>query len=322
MRLQVKEIGSFHIGGRGVTLRAQPVRELSFTAGGPVTQSDSNGDIEVEQMYVQYVRLERPKARYPLLLWHGGGLTGVTWETKPDGAPGWQMYFLCQGHDVYVSDAVERGRASWAPYPEVFAGDPVFRTKREAWELFRFGPEGSYASAPHRRVAHPDGQFPVDAFERFASQAVPRWASNDAVTRRAYDRLVDAVGPCVVLTHSQGGNFGFNATLNAPRTVRAMISIEPSGAPDPAQVDVASLRHVPHLVIWGDYLAGHARWTTMRAASDRYMAALRANGGRADIIDLPARGIRGNSHMPMMDRNSDQVAQLVQDWIAAQGLML
>ncbi len=40
-----------------------------------------------------------------------------------------------------------------------------------------------------------------------------------------------------------------------------------------------------------------------------------------DIIDLPARGIHGNSHFPMMDDNSDAVAALVQDWIESKGLM-
>ena len=63
-------------------------------------------------MYVQYVKLASPRAKYPLLLIHGGGLTGVTWETKPDGQPGWQMFFLEAGHDVYVGDGMERGRAS------------------------------------------------------------------------------------------------------------------------------------------------------------------------------------------------------------------
>ena len=55
-----------------------------------------------------------------------------------------QMSFLNRGYDVYVSDAVERGRASWARYPEFFKSEPLFRSKKEAWELFRFGPTGSY----------------------------------------------------------------------------------------------------------------------------------------------------------------------------------
>ncbi|MDF3834768.1 hypothetical protein P3W85_17645 [Cupriavidus basilensis] len=39
------------------------------------------------------------------------------------------------------------------------------------------------------------------------------------------------------------------------------------------------------------------------------------------IVDLPALGIRGNSHMAMMDRNADQVAELVQSWMDSKALM-
>ncbi len=39
-----------------------------------------------------------------------------------------------------------------------------------------------------------------------------------------------------------------------------------------------------------------------------------------DVVDLPERGVRGNSHMVMMDRNSDQVAEVVQEWLARRGL--
>jgi len=108
--VSIADVGSFHVGGRSVSLTGLPIRDVVFTAGSAPIKVDPNGDFEVEQMYVSYTKLAQPKARYPLLLWHGGGLTGVTWETKPDGKPGWQMFFLRAGHDVYVSDAVERGR--------------------------------------------------------------------------------------------------------------------------------------------------------------------------------------------------------------------
>src|SRR5690349_12124332 len=104
LAFDVKEVGSFHIGGQALKLEGLPVKELVYTAGGPPTKMDPNGDFHTGQMYVQYVKLANPKAKYPLLLWHGGGLTGVTWETKPDGKPGWQMFFINAGHDVYVSD--------------------------------------------------------------------------------------------------------------------------------------------------------------------------------------------------------------------------
>jgi hypothetical protein len=48
---------------------------------------------------------------------------------------------------------------------------------------------------------------------------------------------------------------------------------------------------------------------------------LRARGGKVEWVELPKRGISGNTHMLMMDTNSDQIAQLVQDWMAQNNLM-
>ncbi len=316
---EVKEVGSFHVGGKQVTLTGLPEREIVFTAGAAPLKVNPNGDFEVGQMYVQYVKLTSSKAKYPLLLWHGGGLTGVTWETKPDGNPGWQQFFLTNGHDVYVSDAVERGRASWARYPEIYKTEPVFRTKKEGWELFRIGP--TYDTDPARRVAFEGTQFPTTAYDQFAKQGVPRWATNDAATQEAYDALVQKVCPCVIVVHSQGANFGFNAALHAPDKVKGLIAIEPSGAPDPAKVDVSAMKGTPHLFVWGDFIDRNEFWKKLILAPQKYQAALAAKGGVSEVLELPKAGLEGNSHMLMMDRNSNQVAGMIQEWMAKQGLL-
>lgn len=316
---QVREVGSFHAGGAQVSLSGLPEREIRLTPSAPPIKVNPNGDFETGQLYVQYVRLASPRARYPLLMWHGGGLSGVTWETKPDGAPGWQQYFLTQGHDVYVSDAVERGRASWSRYPEIFSSEPFFRPKHEGWEGFRIGPR--YHTDPRQRVAYPGVQFPIQAYDQFAKQVVPRWATNDVATQAAYDALVERVCPCVVMVHSQGAAFAMQAALNAPGKIKGIVAVEPGGAPDPAQFDLSRVKGVPHLFVWGDNLAQSEVWGKLRQAPDRYQAALLARGGVADTLDLPGQGISGNSHMLMMDRNSDQVADLVQAWMTLNRLM-
>jgi hypothetical protein len=56
----------------------------------------------------------------------------------------------------------------------------------------------------------------------------------------------------------------------------------------------------------------------MRAQYERSLAAWAAAGGSSDFHDLPANGIRGNSHMLMMDRNSDQILDLVVGWLDRQ----
>ena len=314
----VKEVGSFHIGGRTETLSGMATREITFTAGAQPLKVDPNGEFEVEQMYVQFVKLATPKAKVPILLWHGGGLSGVTWETKPDGRPGWQQFFLNAGYDTYVSDAVERGRASWARYPEIFKSEPFFRPKKEAWELFRIGPSYEVGG---QRTEFDGQQFPTAAFDQFMKQGVPRWATNDAATQKAYDALVQKICPCIILVHSQGGNFGFNAALNAPDKVKALIAIEPSGAPDPAKVDAMKLKGVPHLIVWGDFHDKHPVWQRLRVAPEKWTEAIKTAGGTADAFDLPKMGIKGNTHMLMMDKNSDDIAKLVSDWIGKQGLL-
>ena len=314
----VKEVGSFHVGGRTETLSGLPTKEIVFSPGAPPLKVDPNGEFEVEQMYVQYVKLAQPKGRVPLLLWHGGGLSGVTWETKPDGKPGWQQFFLNAGYDTYVSDAVERGRASWARYPEIFKGEPFFRAKKEAWELFRIGPTYEVGG---KRETFDGQQFPIEAFDQFGKQGIPRWATNDAATQKAYDALVQKVCPCIIVVHSQGGNFGFTAALNAPDKVKALIAVEPSGAPDPAKVDAAKLKGVPHLIVWGDYIDKHAVWPRIAANPIKWAQAIAAAGGKADTFDLPKMGIKGNTHMLMMDKNSDEIAKLVNEWIGKQGLV-
>ena len=314
----VKEVGSFHVGGRTATVSGMPTRDAVFSPGAPPIKVDPNGEFAVEQMYVQYVKLAQPRAKVPILLWHGGGLSGVTWETKPDGKPGWQQFFLNSGYDVYVSDAVERGRASWARYPEIFKSEPMFRTKKEAWELFRIGPSYEVGG---QRVAFEGQQFPIEAFDQFAMQGVPRWVTNDAATQKAYDALVEKVCPCIVVVHSQGGSFGFNAALAAPDKIKALIAIEPSGAPDPATVDVGKVKAVPHLTVWGDFRDKVAVWQRLPIAPTKYRDAIVAAGGKADVFDLPGMGIKGNTHMLMMDRSSDEVARLIHDWIVRQGLV-
>src|SRR5262245_49323914 len=319
--IAVAEVGSFHVGGRAVSLTSLPTRDVVFTAGSAPIKVDPNGDFEVEQMYVQYVKLAKPRARYPLLLWHGGGLTGVTWETKPDGKPGWQLFFLRAGHDVYVSDAVERGRASWARFPEIFTSEPLFRTKKQAWEDFRIGAPGSYKVSAADRAALPGQLFPIESFDQFFKQGVPRWSTTDAQIQAAYNQLVQKVCPCVIVVHSQGGNFGFNAALTAPDKVKALIAIEPSGAPKPEAASGGKLKGVPHLVVWGDFVSQSPFCTRFVPASRSYAEALRAEGGVADWWELPKMGDTGNGHMMMMDKNSDQVAQMIQKWMGEKGLM-
>ncbi|MGI5204783.1 hypothetical protein ACQEU6_24785 [Spirillospora sp. CA-108201] len=313
--IRVREMGSYHVGGKSITLTGADSRDAYVSEGRAPFRVDPNGDFETGQVYVQYVRLVRPRSPFPLLMWHGGGLSGACFESTPDGRAGWQQRFLASGHDVYLADGFGAGRASWQRYPEVSEAEPLFRTKKQLWELFRIGPADSYATAPDMRRPYADIRFPVADFEMLVKQAVPRFRTYDDSTQAGYDALIAKVGPSVILTHSAAGPLGFAATITAPDRVRAHVAIEPSGAPDPSTVDIDRLRRIPHLIIWGDHLDADKSWGELYSSTRRFHDALRRAGGRSTWIDLPATGQRGNSHMIMMDGNSNQVAHLIDSWL-------
>ncbi|MBC9876895.1 esterase [Bradyrhizobium sp. INPA01-394B] len=317
--ITLRDMGSFHVGGRLVEISGKPVREVVFSPGGVPAKVDPNGTYQVEQMYVQYFLPASEKGAYPLLMWHGGGLTGVTYETTPDGREGWLNYFLRKGWAVYNSDAVERGRAGWAQYPDIFKGEPVFLTTANPFERFRIGDgPNSYDPDPAKRKVLPGNQFPVERYENFVKQNVPRWTTTDDATIAAYIAEIDRVGPSVILFHSQAGSFGFKVAQARPDKVKALIAIEPAGIGDIAKAD--ALKNIPTLIIYGDYIDRDSRWPKIRANGVAFADAIKAAGGSVDIVDLPQVGIKGNSHMVMMDKNNLVVADLIQKWLAAKGL--
>lgn len=315
--ITLRSIGSFHVGGETRQLSGLPTQQRRTVVGGAPRAVDPNGDYVVGQMYAQEYRLASPRHALPVLLWHGGGMTGSHWESTPDGRTGWLWRFLEAGFDVFVSDAVERGRSSWASWPQIYKDAPLFRTKQEAWHMFRIGPQNGYSSEAVDRRPFSGQQFPVQAFDDFAKQWVPRWVDHDAMALAAYDALIERVGPCIIVAHSQGGGYAIAAAQRHPDLVRAVVAIEPAG------LNANSAEHPqPHLVVWGDHLrqSGHSVWTGYRAAADGYWRDATLAGLPFDTLDLPTCGIHGNSHFPMLDQNSDQVFSEILTWLNSRHL--
>lgn len=314
----LRGMGSFHVGGRVAEISGKPVRNIQRQPGGPITAFDPNGQYMVEQMYVQYFLPKNRKGKAPLLMWHGGGLTGVTYESTPDGREGWVNMFVRYGWDVYNSDAVERGRAGFAP-PEIWPGEPIFLPYRDPFERFRIGDgPGSWNPDPPRARVIPGNQFPVAAYANFMRQTVPRWLCTDDAVIAAYTALVDRLGPCVILAHSQGGAFAFRVAEQRPDKIKAIVAIESATAGNVA--NAPKLKDVPVLMLFGDYVEQHSRWAAFKAIDTEYANAIKAAGGSVDWIDLPALGIEGNSHMLMQDRNNAAVAAVIQRWLMSKGL--
>jgi pimeloyl-ACP methyl ester carboxylesterase len=313
--LTLESFGSMHVGGRIVELVGQPIREYLPTVGGSPVRIDPNGRYVVGQMYAQYMVPSPQRGAAPLMLWHGAFLTGKTYETTPDGRAGWDNFFVRRGWATYVTDAAERGRSSSAMVPQIWQ-PPLHVPMHDPWERWRVGAgPGSYA----RLESRPGMQFPTDeaSYLNFMRGTVARFLGTDDDAVASYIALLERVGPSAVIAHSQGGAFAWQVAQRRPDLFRALLLIEPAGTGVPAQAAV--LKDIPQLFLYGDFVDVDPRWGTIRNNARRFAEAIRQAGGSVDEVDLPARGIRGNSHMVMMDRNSDEVAQVLQDWLVAKG---
>jgi hypothetical protein len=316
----LRGMGSFHIGGRIAEVKGKPITEVQRVPGGPMSKLDRNGQFMVEQMYVQYFLPKNRKGKYPLLLWHGAGLTGVTYESTPDGREGWENIFIRKGWDTYVSDAVERGRSGFAS-TDVWENDqPIFLNYQDPYERFRIGQgAGSWNADPAKRKPMPGTQFPVEAYDNYMKQSVPRWLKTDKAVVAAYVALVDKICPCVLITHSQGGHFGFLVAEQRPDKIKAMIAVESASA---GKVEEApKLKDVPVMMLFGDFVDQHPRWAAYKKIDTAYAEAVRAAGGKVDIVSLPDLGIKGNSHMLMQEKNNGEIADVIQKWLAEKGMV-
>src|SRR5689334_15731926 len=314
----LRGMGSFHVGGRVADVSGKEVKMIQRQVGGPMTRLDPNGQYMVEQMYVQYFLPKNRRGKHPLLMFHGAALTGVTYESTADGRDGWLNYFVRKGWDVYNTDPVERGRSGFAS-SDIWPDAPIFLTFQDPFERWRIGAgEGSWNTDPAKRKLNAGSQYPAEAYENWMRQTVARWLSTDRAMVAAYLALVDKICPCVMLLHSGGATHGFHVAEQRPDKIKGIVAVE---AATPGKIENApKLKDIPVLQIFGDYVDQHPRWAGFKKQDMAYGEAIKAAGGSAEWINLPEISITGNSHMMMHEKNSDQIAEVINKWFVSKGL--
>jgi pimeloyl-ACP methyl ester carboxylesterase len=257
---------------------------------------DPRGHFAVEHAYVQYFVPERRRDVPPLVMIHGGGLSGTCWETTPDGRPGWLHLALDHGFEVHIVDNVERGRAGFAP--GLWDGRPILRSLEEAWVLFRFGAATDFTT----RAAFTGQRFPVETLEAFARSFVPRWLGTGPLQTRAFLEVLRRLGSATVICHSQGGEVVFDALSEASEAFHGIIALEPSALPP----DRGSLKDLPMTLVAGDFLDIAPHWEE-RAAGWAQLSRSTPTVNLLETKDVAP----GHSHMLMMDRGCDDLFEAV-----------
>ena len=249
---------------------------------------------------VQFFMPAERRSEVALVLIPGGGLPSWSYTTTPDGREGWAQQFARAGVPVYLMN------------PPAGFREELGRWNREmVWPLWGMGPEFG--------TPYPDGKHPVEAIDNLqASFYIARAPGGEAHLRS----LLNEIGPAVVLAHSAGGSAMFSAARALHPNLRGTIAVETTNCP----TDEAALATIyveggrAFLSLWGDNLDRGApsmltRYASCRAAGDIVSAA----GGRAQTLHLPEdRGIAGNTHLMMQDRNNTEIGEMILEWIGSE----
>jgi pimeloyl-ACP methyl ester carboxylesterase len=332
--LSIQEQGSFAVGGTVVQApgRFDPVAQGAYTP----TPNPQGQTLHGDHAYVFY-QVPVKARKLPLVFWHGHGQSAKTWETTPDGREGFQNIFLRDRYPVYLLDQPRRGRAGKSTAAVEIPATP----DEQMWfGVFRLGvwpnlfPGVAFSREP-------------DALDQFFRQAVPNTGPYDVeVNTNAVSALFTKIGPGILVTHSQSGALGWRTALKAPN-IRAIVSFEPGGdfvfpegeaptlpfagrsftPPTVSQAEFLKLTQIPIVVYYGDNIPeqpstnpGQEQWRVFREVARRWRDTVNRHGGDVTVVDLPAVGIRGNTHFAMSDLNNVDVANHMAGWLHQKGL--
>jgi pimeloyl-ACP methyl ester carboxylesterase len=264
------------------------------------------GTIHVGPMFVQKIEPAQPRYPLPVLLVHGGGGQMVHYMGL-GGMSGWAHHFVQAGYTVYLVDRPGHGRSVYHPDALGEIGPLV------TYDLLTRDTVTS-AKAPNKQWPGTTGDVGdplVDQLVAAANSAPRNGQLAQDLWRRHGAELVDRIGPCVILTHSAGGPFGWIVANERPNLVKALASFEGATAP---LVGAGGMPGTP--------LPGLKNMPVMYLLSERggrqggpIIDALTASGAKAELIDLKQRGILGNSHFAMFENNRRLVFEVIKGWI-------
>jgi pimeloyl-ACP methyl ester carboxylesterase len=166
----------------------------------------------IGQIYVEKLSPNPAPANPPLpiIFIAGAAQTGTNFLDTPDGRPGWASYFLFKGHTVYLSDQPARGRSFWFPGQGSigYIGSPnsvsdIFTdvaNNGDQWPQAKLHTQWPGTG----RIGDPA----FDSFYRSQMQLQTDRFISEEQNAQAYSALVDLVGDCYIISHSQAGAYG------------------------------------------------------------------------------------------------------------------
>ena len=183
---------------------------------------------------------------------------------------------------------------------------------------------------------HVAPKFPMDAVAEYYKQLVPNaevtlpgstcagctpqnLSPANTWTPQNLALLVERLGGAIVATHSQSGIMGHHMVRILKERgnlhlVKGLITIEGGCSLPASGLTAADFDAIPYLALKGDYTATSAQCQETVDAINMRRAG-KQGSARADYMKLDELGILGVTHMMMLDTNSNQIADLMIDWV-------
>lgn len=318
--LVLQSRGSLIIGGQSIS---QSPHQLSSIIAEPPAKG---GHVTINQMYAEFM-VPQDASGQPVVMVHGATLTGKSYDTTPDGRMGWYEYFVRQGFPTYVVDQVSRARSGVdvSVYNNVRTGSQPASDLPNAFRISQEDGLAQFRIGVRNGAPFDDTQFPVEFLDELAAQSVPDFNATLPQPNPSYAALANLgaqLGGAIIMGHSEGGLFPLHAALADPAAVDRMVLIEPGTCHELTwnADQMAVFRTKPILVVFGDHLDAAVTvpgfsWATAFADCQAFVAEVNAAGGSAKMLHLPELGIKGNSHLLMMELNNLEIADLLINWI-------
>src|SRR5699024_758913 len=195
MVYNLKDFGSFYIGGSEIQLETGKKININFSKDGKPFRLKEDGKYFVDHMYVQYFYPVKNNGTYPLIFLHGGSMTGVSFENTSEGRDGWLQYFLKKNFHIYNTDSITRGRSGWTNKSNYSTSTAVILPEHDPFIRYRIGKYHKEKKVPRDE----NTLFPVEYFDCFMKQIVPRWTETRKKSIANYVQLLKKVGHSRIL---------------------------------------------------------------------------------------------------------------------------
>ena len=329
----------------------------SLLFGGSVTKTENGETFHGDHGYAQYF-IPAKSHTYPIVMWHGIGQSGRSYETTPDGREGYMALLPRRHWSVYIIDQPRRGRAGYTTAKvDTRFSPPTILSERAVWEAFR---NGTWRDKEERTfydtLLFPKDSISVDQFFRQQTPDTgeePRTKEHRDFMGRTMTELFKQTGPAILITHSNSGQYGWATAMTAPESVKAIVAYEPgacafpqSDSPtdlEPSEIvlcnetqapqivsdeDFQKLTRMPIIIVFGDNVATEKSsdsfnsevWRVAKNRARQFVEAVNRHGGDATLLVLPEIGIKGNTHAAFADLNNIEITNLLEQFLQEKGL--